>query len=201
MFVRQWGLITHKLSPPSPWVERFLEMIAPSQATSSRILDYACGTGRHTRLCQQLGYKVLAIDYDQASLQVIAESFGQCQPKEIELRCTDLELEEFAFAHDAEKFSGLIVTNYLYRPHLSSLLDVLMVGGVFIYETFALGNERFGKPSNPHFLLKENELLEAVMAKNSFKIIAFESMMVEEPKPAMIQRICAVRTRDWATIL
>ena len=81
------------------------------------------------------------------------------------------------------------------------MLDILTVGGVFIYETFALGNERFGKPSNPHFLLKENELLEVVMAKNAFKIIAFESMMVEEPKPAMIQRICAVRTRDWATIL
>jgi len=86
-----------------------------------------------------------------------------------------------------------VVTNYLYRPHLEKLLDLVKVGGIVIYETFAIGNEKFGKPSNPHFLLEENELLEVAMKQNKFKVIAFESLEVGLPKQAKIQRICAER--------
>jgi SAM-dependent methyltransferase len=189
MFVRQWGLITHNFSTVSPWVAHFAGRI-PSNSGSKRVLDYACGTGRHTVYLAELGYQVLAVDIHLPSLQTM----NQCQPNAIELRCIDFEKEEFAFDPQLEKFSGLIVTNYLYRPHLGNMLELIDEGGVLIYETFAIGNEAFGKPSNPNFLLRENELLEVVLAKKSFHVNAFESGYVEDPKPAMIQRICAVRT-------
>ncbi len=189
MFVRQWGLITHNFSSVSPWVAHFAGQI-PLNSESKRVLDYACGSGRHTIYLAELGHQVLAVDLRLPNLQ----NMKHCQPNSIELCCMDLEMEEFAFDPQLEKFSGLVVTNYLYRPHLDKILDLLDEGGVLIYETFAMGNEAFGKPSNPDFLLRENELLEVVLAKQSFHINAFESGFVEDPKPAMIQRICAVRT-------
>ena len=89
-----------------------------------------------------------------------------------------------------ERFEGVVVTNYLYRPLFARLLESLSPGGVLIYETFMLGNERFGKPSNPAFLLRPGELLETF---RELSIQGFEEGEVAEPKPAMIQRLCAVQ--------
>jgi hypothetical protein len=89
-----------------------------------------------------------------------------------------------------ERFQGIVVTNYLYRPLLPVLKDALAESGVLIYETFMLGNERYGKPSNPEFLLRPGELLEAF---KDLTVKAFEEGPVSVPKPAMIQRLCAVR--------
>jgi hypothetical protein len=86
-----------------------------------------------------------------------------------------------------------VVTNYLHRPLIPFLLDSLDRNGVLIYETFARGNERFGKPSNPHFLLEPGELLE--FARGKLRVVAYEDTVVSEPKPAALQRICAVRER------
>jgi hypothetical protein len=81
------------------------------------------------------------------------------------------------------------VTNYLHRPLFPTLLDALAPGGVLIYETFARGNERYGRPSNPDFLLKAGELLDQVRGR--LRVIAYEDITIEEPRPACIQRICA----------
>ena len=91
-----------------------------------------------------------------------------------------------------ERFEGVVVTNYLHRPLFPRLLEALAPGGVLLYETFMLGNERFGRPSNPEFLLRPGELLELC---KGLRIEAFEEGAVSEPKPSMIQRLCAVRTR------
>ena len=88
-------------------------------------------------------------------------------------------------------FAGVVVANYLHRPLFPRLLDALAPSGVLIYETFAAGNERFGRPSNPDFLLREGELLDVV--KGKLRVVAYEDLFVADPKPAMIQRICAVR--------
>ena len=90
-----------------------------------------------------------------------------------------------------ERFNLVVVTNYLYRPLMSQLRDSLADDGVLIYETFMLGNERFGKPSNPAFLLRPGELLECF---KDLAVKGFEEGEVSLPKPAMIQRLCAVRT-------
>ena len=84
----------------------------------------------------------------------------------------------------------VVVTNYLHRPLFSPIQAALAPGGVLIYETFMLGNERFGKPSNPAFLLRPGELKAAF---SSMEVLGCEEGEVREPKPAMVQRICAIR--------
>src|SRR5581483_5212320 len=88
------------------------------------------------------------------------------------------------------RFAAIVVTNYLHRPLLAVLQAALAEEGVLIYETFMVGNERYGRPSNPAFLLRPGELLSAF---RELTPIAFEQGAVERPKPAMIQRLCARR--------
>jgi hypothetical protein len=106
----------------------------------------------------------------------------------ISFRCADIEAGPWPY--QGQMFAGVVVVNYLHRSLLPRLLEALAPGGVLIYETFAAGNERFGRPSNPDFLLKSGELLEAVRGR--LIVIAYEELEVSEPKPAMVQRICAV---------
>jgi len=166
--------------PPSPWVVRHLAHIAQS----GWVLDLACGSGRHARLLASRGYQVLAVD---RNAQVLAGLAGLAGIKTAEL---DLEGEEWPLA--GQQFAGIVVTNYLWRPHLPDLLALLAPGGVLIYETFMLGNEAFGKPSNPEFLLRPGELREVVAALG-WRELAFAEGYVVSPKPAMCQSICAVR--------
>lgn len=153
-------------------------------------MDLACGSGRHTQLLAQNDYLVLAVDRDTRPLD-------SALPDELRTRVQvsklDLEGESWPLG-DFPQFDGVIVTNYLYRPHLEKLLSILTPGGVLIYETFALGNEQFGRPSNPDFLLKPNELLTLVESNLDFQIVSFEQGLVKCPKPASIQRICAVKS-------
>jgi hypothetical protein len=102
--------------------------------------------------------------------------------------CADLESGAWPFP--GERFAGIVVTNYLHRPLFPHLLAGLVPDGVLIYETFTQGNERYGRPSNPAFLLAPGELLELVRGK--LRVIAYEDLFVAEPKPAMVQRICAI---------
>ena len=163
---------------PSAWVCRFARLIAPGGA----VLDLACGHGRHARYLAGLGYRVEALDRDSAALATLDGVAG------ISTRCADLEGSPWPY--DAGRFDGIIVTNYLHRPLVAALLDALRPGGVFIYETFAVGNEKLGRPSNPEFLLRPGELLQCMGGRLS--VLAFEQGLVERPKPAVIQRICAV---------
>ena len=89
------------------------------------------------------------------------------------------------------QFGAVIVTNYLHRPLFPHLFAALEPGGVLLYETFMAGNERFGKPSRPDFLLQDGELLERV--RGHFSVVAYEARMISEPKMAMVQRIAARR--------
>jgi len=168
----------HDQLAPSEWVCRFARLIAAGGA----VLDLACGHGRHARYLAGLGYRVEALDRDSAVLATLDGVAG------ISTRCADLEGSPWPY--DAGRFDGIVVTNYLHRPLMAALLDALRPGGVFIYETFAVGNEKLGRPSNPQFLLRPGELLQWVGGRLS--VLAFEQGLVERPKPAVIQRICAV---------
>ena len=162
---------------PSYWVRRFAALIP----TGGRVLDVACGSGRHARLLANLGYQVEAVDRDALALAALDGS------QRITTRIADLENGPWPF--DAACFDGVIVSNYLYRPRFDALIDVLRPGGVLIYETFMVGNESLGKPSNPDFLLQPGELLDRV--RRRLTVIAFEQGRVDEPNPAFLQRICA----------
>jgi hypothetical protein len=103
-----------------------------------------------------------------------------------------MNLEGDHWPLSGQRFSGIVVTNYLYRPFLDQLPQMLTEGGLLIYETFAEGNAVFGKPTNPNFLLKPGELL-SLAESTALKVIAYEDIYVDNPKAAMVQRICAVK--------
>lgn len=163
---------------PSAWVARF----APLIANGGRVLDVACGAGRHTALLLSLGYRVDAVDRRVAGLDDLRGRTG--------LHIVEADLETAgAPPFPADEYDGIVVTNYLYRALLPTLATRLAPGGVVIYETFAAGNERFGKPNNPNYLLNPGELLAAFGPP--LRVLAYEDLTVAEPQPAAIQRICA----------
>jgi len=90
-----------------------------------------------------------------------------------------------------QRFDLVLVTNYLHRPILPDIVAAVGPGGLLLYEPFAQGNERFGKPSNPDFLLHPGELAAAVAGQ--LKILAFEDLELGPPTPAAIQHIAARR--------
>jgi len=147
------------------------------------VLDLACGAGRHATFLAGMGHSILAIDQDVALIEQIQNPLITC-------KALNLELEAWPLAD--HEFSAIVVTNYLYRPHLDQLPKMLAQGGVLIYETFAQGNGQFGKPSNPNFLLNPGELL-TLAASHSLKVLAYEDIYVDEAKPAMVQRLCALK--------
>ena len=167
------------IADASPWVRRFADAIPKN----GLVLDLACGAGRHTALLASLGHQVLSVDQDIS----MVESLNSESVQTLEL---DLEGSDWPLLN--QQFSAIVVTNYLYRPFLDELPKILTEDGVLIYETFAEGNAEFGKPSNPNFLLKSGELL-ALAQRSGLKVIAYEDIYLDHPKPAMVQRICAVK--------
>lgn len=155
------------------------------------VLDLACGGGRHARHLASLGLKVEAVDRDAAAVEALAHVAG------VHARCADLE--DGPWPYGGRTFDGIVVTNYLHRPLFPLLRQSLREGAVLIYETFMCGNERFGRPSNPDFLLQPDELLTAFA--DGMCIVAFEQGQVTRPKPAAIQRICVVRAADAAALM
>ena len=161
---------------PSVWVSRFLPLIKPG----GLVLDLAAGSGRHVRLLRDRGFAVCAVDRDTTVLSAFAGP--GCEVRRIDLE-TDNRRQL------GKDYDGIIVTNYLHRPLLPAIARALARGGVLIYETFARGNERFGRPRNPDFLLRPGELLEAF---KTLTVVAFEEGEVSVPRPAVIQRLAAV---------
>lgn len=163
----------------SAWVVKWVSMIPHG----GRALDLAAGSGRHTKLLAESGYTVEAVDRDISGLAEFAAL------PSVNINEYDLELGAWPYAKGC--FSGIVVTNYLHRPLFPELINALAPGGILIYETFAMGNEVYGRPSNPDFLLRPGELLDVV--RGQLRVLAFEDIYMSEPKPAMVQRICAMR--------
>ena len=154
-------------------------LIAPEAA----VLDVAAGGGRHSRFFADRGHRVTALDRDTSRL---AGHPG------IDIVQADLE-DGSPWPLPGRTFGAVVVTSYLHRPLFPALLDALAPGGVLLYETFMEGNERFGEPSRPAFLLKDGELLD--LARGRLSVTAYEARMISEPKMAMVQRIAARRLR------
>jgi SAM-dependent methyltransferase len=167
----------HGPAEPSAWVKAHAGLV-PAGGT---VLDLAAGGGRHARLFAARGHPVVAVDRDVSAL---GDTPG------LESVAADLE-DGSPWPLGGRRFAGIVVTNYLHRPLFPALRAALDTGGALIYETFARGNERYGKPSNPDFLLADNELL--TLALPELAVVAYEHLYVETPRPALVQRITAIR--------
>jgi SAM-dependent methyltransferase len=173
------------IPPPSPWVDRFIGLVRKG----GTVLDLACGSGRHAIVAGGLGYRVTALDRDVSRLAADGE-----------MEIVEADLESGApWPLPDRRFDGIVVTNYLHRPLFPVLIDSLSPGGVLIYETFAVGNEKYGRPRNPDFLLRDGELLDAFAG--GLSVIAYEGGVVDHPAPAVIQRIAAVKPDAGGTAI
>ncbi|MDF1794478.1 MAG: methyltransferase domain-containing protein [Thalassobaculaceae bacterium] len=168
------------LMEPAPWVARF----APMVPTGGTVLDVACGNGRHARMFRDRGHPVVVLDHDVVRVSDMASD------QEVEIVARDLENGR-PWPLEGRRFAGVVVVNYLYRPLFNALVKAVEPGGVLIYETFAVGNEKYGRPSNPDYLLHREELLIAV--RPELQVIAFEDLEEHAPRPAVKQRLVAVR--------
>lgn len=172
----------HAAAPAaSAWIVRWCHLVSPG----ATVLDIAAGSGRHARWFAARGLPVIAVEREPAALAALAQIDGVAPV------AADLEDGSPWPFPDAARFGAVVVTNYLHRPLLPRLVASVAPGGVLLYETFAQGNETVGKPSNPAFLLAPGELLDAV--RGTLRVIAFEDGYTASPRPAFVQRICAVR--------
>ena len=166
----------------SPWVVRWTRALPAGR----RVLDLACGSGRHLRWLAAQGQHVTGVDRDAAALEDLPAACPQA-----ELITADIESGPWPL--EGRTFDVVIVTNYLWRPLLPAILDCVAPDGRLIYETFALGNQTVGKPSNPDFLLRPGELLDAVRgAGGGWRVLGYEDGTLETPL-RFVQRIAAVR--------
>ncbi len=162
---------------PSPWIVRWSHLVL----TGGRVLDVACGSGRHLRWFHQRGHRVCGVDRSAEAIDAIA-GLGRAV-------LADIEVGPWPFAQ--ESFDAVIVTNYLWRPRLPDIVAAVAPGGVLLYETFAAGNDTVGKPSRPDFLLAPGELLAACAG---LRVLAYEDGFLDAPE-RFVQRIAAVRER------
>lgn len=163
---------------PSAWVTRFAPLIVPG----GLVLDLACGHGRHARYLAAHGWQVIAADIDTSAL-------AGCNEPGLTLVQRDLEDGSWPWA--PESLDAIVVTNYLHRPQFPHIAASLRERGVLIFETFGAGNETLGRPRNPDFLLQPGELLEAFA---TLQVVAYEHGIEAHPRPAVRQRLCAIRS-------
>ena len=168
------------MEQPSAWVQRWSHLVREHGV----VLDVACGYGRHALWLHRRHHPVVLVDRSQEAMDAIA---GAIPATDREAVVADIEAGPWPFA--GRQFDAVVVTNYLWRPLLPTLLGALAPGGVLIYETFTQGNETVGKPSRPDFLLHTGELLETC---RGLRVVAFEEGFHENP-PRFVQRIAAVR--------
>jgi SAM-dependent methyltransferase len=192
---------------PSDWIARWTPLLAPG----SSVLDVACGSGRHARWLARAGHRVTAIDRDPEALAVVALEASE---PGIGIRTLLADLEAAPWPLPGERFDAVVVTHYLWRPLLPTLLAAVAPGGLLLYETFALGQAALGRPRNPDFLLRPNELIDLLRAppqpaapsapaadppSPAWHVIAFEEGRLagtDAAPPREVQRIVARRGKS-----
>ncbi len=166
---------------PSPWILAHGEALVPG----GRVLDLACGRGRHARYLATRGFRVVAADRDREALASLTGISG-VQP-------FWADLEGAPWPWGADSFDALVVSRYLHRPLLPHLPPTLKPGGVLLYETFMVGQEALGRPHRAEHLLRPGELLAWAQAAGLVVEDFQEGPVTVAGRPQVLQRLCARR--------
>jgi len=162
---------------PDPWISAHADLVP----TGSLVLDMACGSGRHSRLFLERGNHVMAVDRNVAAFDE--------HPEDPALSVLQYDLEADPWPFPPQFFDAIVVCNYLHRPLFTPLFASLKPPGILLYTTFMQGNEAYGRPSNPDFLLQPDEL--NTLLPDDAEIIEFVQGPVGEPVTAVRQSIAA----------
>jgi rhodanese-related sulfurtransferase len=143
------------LRGPSTWLIENADLLP----RGGRILDVACGRGRHALLLASAGFEVRAIDRDPDAIAFVRETAARLSLR-LEAEVVDLETDPPPSLGDA--VDAVVVFNYLHRPLMPAIRDAVGPGGRVFYETFTTRQAERGHPKNPAFLLRNGELAESV---------------------------------------
>ena len=198
--------MTPPASPPSAFILAAIDHWRAGQTGRDMIelVDLACGTGRYItailgRACDA-DMQITAVDINAASLEMLMTGLPADAP--VIPVCVDLEQEGVVLADHLgqAQFDLVLVTNYLHRPLLAQIFGLVSPGGLILYETFGQGNAQYGKPSNPDFLLAENELTDKLptdfLLLHSF--FGQRQYLYPERPPAIICQLAAQREAETA---
>jgi len=166
---------------PSSWVLLHLGSIP----AGGRVLDLACGGGRHTRLLLEAGHEVTAVDRQLGGVADLSADPRVCLVR------ADLERDPWPLRD--QTFAGVVVVDYLWRPLFPEILASVAVDGVLIYATFARGQESYGRPRRAEYLLAAGELRD--LLPEGWRVLAYEHGLVAGERTAMRQRIVGLRLR------
>ena len=172
---------SHCVQEPSAWIARFAHLVC----SQGSVLDLACGMGRHTRFFSARDHAPTSVDKAPEATRSVADI----------AETITADIENNSWPLTGRSFDGVVVTNYLWRPLWPLILGSVKPGGVLLYETFAQGNEAYGRPSRPEFLLAPGELLQVCAGWN---IVAYEHGRLAQPE-RVVQRIAAIRPDGAAT--
>lgn len=180
--------VPHSAQAASAWIRRWSHLVPKG---GGGVLDLACGHGRHVRWFAALGHPVVALDRSQEALDALADLVSATDGPPVQTLRADVENQAWPLLRDGleQRFDGVVVTNYLWRALMPTIVRSVAAGGVLLYETFGHGNASVGKPSRPDFLLQPGELLAAC---RELRIVAYEDGFLADP-PRFVQRVAAVR--------
>jgi len=139
------------LRGPAAWLIENADLLP----RGGKVLDVACGRGRHALLLASAGFDVHAIDRDPAKIEFLQETAERLH---LSLSCDVVDLETNPVPALPGPCDAVLVFNYLHRPLMPALRGALAPGGRLFYETFTAPQARRGHPKNPAFLLNAGEL-------------------------------------------
>ncbi len=139
------------LRGPASWLIDNADLLPPG----GKVLDVACGRGRHALLLASAGFEVHAIDRDPKAIAFVRTTAEQLR---LSVTCEVVDLETSPAPSLPANCDAVLVFNYLHRPLLPALRAALKPGGRLFYETFTSQQAECGHPKNPAFLLQAGEL-------------------------------------------
>jgi 2-polyprenyl-3-methyl-5-hydroxy-6-metoxy-1,4-benzoquinol methylase len=118
-------------------------------------LDLACGLGANSLLLAEQGLAVHAWDISSVAIAQL-DKLAQQSGLEIHVLERDVSIQP----PEPDSVDVLVVTHFLVRAMAADLVAALKPGGLLFYQTFCRDKVYAQGPSNPEYLLKDNELLQ-----------------------------------------